>query len=93
MQLIDISNPDKPRLIGGVDTPGNAIDVTIMNSIAYVADDFAGVQVIDVRDPYNPTLIGAARTNSGAMGISAAGDHIYVATHFGLEILHAIPTE
>lgn len=93
LQLIDISNPDKPRLIGGVDTPGNAIDVTIMNSIAYVADDFAGVQVIDVRDPYNPTLIGAARTNSGAMGISAAGDHIYVATHFGLEILHAIPTE
>lgn len=93
LQIVNIKDPSHPTIVGSLDTPGEAREVVVQDGIAYVADDIAGVQVIDVRDERNPILIGSARTHAGAQGIAANKDYVFVATRFGLEILHAIPTE
>ncbi len=48
LQVIDVSDPGSPVILGSVDTPGAAIDVTVSGAVAYVADHVSGLQVIDV---------------------------------------------
>jgi len=61
LQVIDVSNPSSPVLIGSVDTPGFARGVTVTGDTAYVADWSNGLQVIDVSNPSSPVLIGLVR--------------------------------
>jgi len=56
LQIIDISIPSAPKLIGSYDTPGYATDVAVSNGYAYVADYIKGFQIINVSNPAAPTL-------------------------------------
>ena len=38
LQVIDVSNPASPMIIGDVDTPGNAEDVVLSGNQAYLCD-------------------------------------------------------
>ena len=38
LQVIDISTPTAPAIVGSVDIPGDAYDVSIASGYAYVAD-------------------------------------------------------
>ena len=38
LQVIDVSTPASPQIIGSVDTPGIAEGVTVVGTTAYVAD-------------------------------------------------------
>lgn len=56
--LIDVSNPQAPFLLGECTTPGLAAGVTVLGNVAYIADNFAGVQIVDVSYPSNPRIVG-----------------------------------
>ena len=62
LQVIDISTPSSPHLIGSCDTPDYAYGVAISGTCAYVADDDSGLQVIDISTPSSPHLIGSCDT-------------------------------
>jgi len=49
LQIIDISNPALPTLIGSYDTAGSAYSVSIAGSYAYVADSGGGLVIIKVK--------------------------------------------
>ena len=38
LQVIDITNPESPQIVGSVDTPGDACGVAVSGTHAYVAD-------------------------------------------------------
>lgn len=59
LAVYDISTPASPRLVGSVETNGQAIGVTIAGSKAYVADGSAGVTVVDVSTPTAPAVLGS----------------------------------
>ncbi|NOZ06931.1 MAG: hypothetical protein GXP41_11385, partial [Chloroflexi bacterium] len=44
--------------IGGYDTPGLALDVAVLGSLALVADGASGLQLLDISDPTRPQLAG-----------------------------------
>ncbi len=46
LQVIDIRNPDAPRLISRIDTPSEALNVAAQDSLIYVTDLIFGLQVI-----------------------------------------------
>ena len=54
LQVIDITNPQSPQIVGSVDTPGYAHGVAVSGTHAYVADDDSGLQVIDITNPAEP---------------------------------------
>ncbi|MCL0075061.1 PKD domain-containing protein, partial [Thermodesulfovibrionales bacterium] len=61
LQIIDVSNPRSPVIVGSVDTPGSARNVFISGNHAFVADGHSGLQIIDisafvVEDTLPPTL-------------------------------------
>ena len=63
-------------LVSVVDTPGTALDVEIMDGIAYVADSaVGGLRIIDVSDPEEPSPLSA---------LTGLGDVRDLATGFGI---------
>ena len=85
LQIIDVRDPLRPRVIGGRGLNGNSgyfFDVAVEGDRAYVADLLNGLVVIDVGRPESPALAGGADlpgvTASVAIdaGIAVAGgDH------------------
>jgi hypothetical protein len=58
LQVVDISNPAAPAIVGSVGTPGGAYGVAVAGSHVFVAASFAGVQVFPAQCPRaNPVEI------------------------------------
>ncbi|MCL0106055.1 phosphate ABC transporter substrate-binding protein PstS family protein, partial [Thermodesulfovibrionales bacterium] len=82
--------PQLPRIIGSVDTPGRAYDVFISGDHAFVADGRGGLQIIDVSNPRSPAIVGSVGTTcrvSRARNVFISGDHAFVAEGSGLQII------
>src|SRR5262245_13053535 len=79
MMVIDISNPDAPRVVGGVNTPGTALDVVVAGAHAYVADGASGLQVIDISNPASPFILSTLDTPDAAVGVAVTGSYALVA--------------
>lgn len=84
VQVIDVSNPEKPVRVGGLDTS----EVAVSGHYAYVAGAYGGFHVIDVSDPANPRRVGGNSTID-VQGIALTGDKVYVASGDGLTVLNA----
>ena len=55
------------------ETPGDARDVVVWRSRAYVADGPGGIAVIDVSDPAHPTLVARHGVTGEAEGLVVFG--------------------
>ena len=71
IQLVDLSDPRRPRLLGGVEVPGGAHTVTVYpgSSLVYVSPGGYWVEddeelIVDVSDPKDPKVV--ARFDGGA---------------------------
>jgi hypothetical protein len=83
-----VSDPESPRLAGGVVWPGLANGVIVSEGHAYVVDASArpGLQVIDVRRPDRPDLAGRHEGRVSA-DFSISAGHAFVAGGGGLAVL------
>ena len=88
-QLIDVSDPTKPSVVGSFNTPGSALSVIVANEFAYVADGgYGGLRVIDISDPADPTEVGFLDTPGSAYGVDVEGNYVYVADGYsGLRVI------
>ncbi|MBI4651135.1 PKD domain-containing protein [Candidatus Desantisbacteria bacterium] len=87
LQIIDISNPANPVIVGSVDTPRWAQGVYVSGNYAYVADEYSGLQIIDISNLEVPKIVGSVKTNN-AIGIYVNGSYAYVADgSSGLQII------
>ena len=87
LHVVDVSDPTRPRRVGGYDTPGSAWAVAVTGHYAYVADQTGGLQVIDVSDPANPQRVGSYR--SGVVwDVAVSGQYAYAASEAaGLQVI------
>jgi len=60
--IIDIKNPANPQIIASLNTPGDAYDIAVSGTTAYVADRESGLQIIDVSNPAKPQIISSVDT-------------------------------
>lgn len=88
LAIIDVSNPASPTELGryggryddqNPEDRNGAAAVDIAGSLAYVADDSAGLKIIDVSNPVSPTLRSVLDTAGSANDIQVAGDLAYIA--------------
>jgi hypothetical protein len=87
LQIIDVSNPTNPTLVGTY-VPIVARDVHVSGNYAYVTDDGIGFQIINVSNPTNPTLEGTLALSSLADSVYQSGNYAYVAnSESGLKII------
>ena len=88
LQIVDVTDPYSPTLLGGCDTPGITLDVAVSGDYAYLADEAAGLQVIDVKDPSNPVIVGNCDTPGVCRDVAISGDYAYVPDGYsGLQVI------
>ncbi len=86
LQLIDISTPSAPTLVGSYNT--QAISVTVVGNLTYVAAAGSGLLIIDVSAPSVPALLGSYDTPVWAQDVAVEGNLAYVADgDSGLQII------
>lgn len=69
-------------------TSGSASGITVLNSVAYLAEGNAGLRLIDVANPSAPEQIGYYNTPGEALHSALANQYIYVADgHGGVIVL------
>src|SRR5262249_13637152 len=86
LQIVDISNPSQPALIGSwTDGSGyQAYGVAANGSVVYLADSGNGLKVLDVSNPSAPILIGSlgiptrVLTLSGSTLYLQSGGYVFV---------------
>jgi hypothetical protein len=87
VQVVDVTDPLNPIIIGNVNTPGIATDIVLSGSTAYVADSEFGLQVIDVSVPTAPAIIGSVDTPGLAVDLAVVDTLVYIAdSNQGLRI-------
>jgi hypothetical protein len=82
LQIFDISEPDRPALVGSLQTPGFAWDVWVSKGFAYVAGFNEGLVVVDVSSPAHPchvTTVTWTERYQGAEIVRGEGAVAYVA--------------
>jgi hypothetical protein len=67
LRVIDTTNPAHPQIVGSTNIPGGqAKDVVVRNTLAYVASSRAGgVQIVDFSTPASPRSVGALASFNG----------------------------
>ena len=74
--------------LGSIDTQGNARNVVVVGTTAYVSDGEAGLQIFDVSLPSSPVFLGAYSTPGYATEAAVVGNTAYVADKDqGLQII------
>lgn len=88
LQVVDVSDPVNPFIVGSVATPGNANDVKVYGNYAYVADDISGLQIVDVSAPNLPIIIGSIDTPGNAWDVVVKNTVAFIADYnSGLQII------
>jgi len=87
LQVIEVSDPESPQVVGGVIIPQGAGDLVLSGNHAYLAEEY--LCVIDIADPTNPHFLGGSGTLGSANCVAASGDLFLVGGSTGLQVLPA----
>lgn len=88
LDIMDISDPLKPRRMSQFKDGGMAFSIQIVGPHAYITEYKAGLKILDISDSSNPTLIGEYNNGGETNALHVAGGKAYVCDKLqGLEIL------
>ncbi len=87
LQIIDITNPASPEIVGSIDTPDWAYHLAVSDGYVYLTDWDAGLQVIDVADPGNPVIVAALALAGPAGGIVLSGQSRIADWDVGMQVI------
>ena len=82
LQIIDVSAPALPSIVGSVDTAGNVRAVDVSGTLAAVIDGGA-VSIVDVTNPTNPQIVGSIGIPGQAKDLVVRDTLAYVASFTG----------
>ncbi len=78
-QIIDITNPAKPMILGDALLPGDGYGVAVSGSHAFAATDGAGLTALDISDPASPFVIASLPLPGAAYDVAVTGSLAVVA--------------
>lgn len=79
LYILNVTNRYFPAILGHLNLPGNATDVTLDGKYAYVSLAEEGVALVDIQNPLNPQLIDVCFTDGIATRMALQGNTLFVA--------------
>jgi len=76
-QIVDISNPADPCIIGEIMLKGVILDIAVRSNFAYVATS-GGLDIIDISTPTHPHRTGRISRYIFAARLIVSGDYVYI---------------
>ena len=59
IQIIDVSNPLQPKVVGSCGNQSDLFYVTVVGKYAYLVSFRGGLRVVDISDPQKPREVGS----------------------------------
>ncbi|MGA8165348.1 MAG: hypothetical protein WB791_10090 [Waddliaceae bacterium] len=88
LQIVDVSNPAKPSIIGWVNTPVPLREVSVVGTTAFAVDVDGGLQIIDVSNPAKPFIIRSVNTEGFVRDVTVVGNIAFITDqNYGLQII------
>jgi hypothetical protein len=88
LQVIDVSNPASPAVVGSCGAGWYAVDVAVNGSYAYVAATNSGMQVVDISDPAHPVVRGSCNVGGFNQGVEYSGGYVLLADGYdGVKVI------
>ena len=88
LQIVDLKDPKNPKEISFLKTPGQAKDIYIHQSSAYIADGHTGVLQVDISNPIVPMITTTIGTVGYANAVYVDNKNVYVADNkLGIQII------
>ena len=76
--VVDISVPERSRIVFQRELTGSAYNIAYSPSHAYVASLEGGVHILDITEPLLPRPIAHFPTEGDATNVALAGEHVYI---------------
>jgi hypothetical protein len=89
-QILDIASVMNPRPLGTYHTSRSIRDVTVVDSYAFLATAYSGLEVIDVTRPEQPVQIAQLSAGGGAHDLHIVGDRLFLAADEGDVLVYDI---
>ncbi len=86
--IVDIKNPEDPRVVSKMKTPGWTTDIFVQGNYMYVCDYGNALLIVDVSDPENPNVLSSFDEASKCFGIYVSGNYAYLVGEDGLIIVN-----
>ncbi len=86
LQIIKVSNPSQPALLGRCPIQGYARAVQVSGRYAYLAAQEGGLAIVDIADSSHPIPVSCYLGQRGAWDVAVRGVYAYL-TGSGLEVL------
>ena len=89
LQVIDISIPDNPEIVGNVEIPVSASFVAGFSgstNAVYITDGENSMHVVDISNPAQPHLVGSVDTPWAARDVAVNSENVYVIGDSHLQI-------
>jgi len=87
--ILNIKDETNPQLVGYIDLSWNAQSLFVRDTIAYVAEGYAGLSLYNVSDPANPRKAGFFDVSYNEVsGVYVSDDYAYITDYYdGLQII------
>jgi hypothetical protein len=76
--IFDITDPQKPELLGQFETPNWIIDLTLAGQVLYLTLGESGLLALDVSDPARPLLLSRLNLPGFSARLSVSGEMLYI---------------
>ena len=93
LYIVDISNPNTPRIVTFYSVNDSAQGVTVAGNYAYLAAETDGLHILDITDVAKPLLVGiyeAPRSLNRVRRVVVSGNYAYVGTSGNFDYLRII---
>jgi|GEM_PF-3438406 len=87
--VLDLTEPERPQIVGNLALPGRARALTVEAGIAYVACDRAGLALVDVSTPDTPQLMATLPELEMVQGLAVRDGRLYTAI-FASDVVPAL---
>ncbi len=88
LQVVDVSDPEKPETAGRSVIVGGAWEIDMKDDFLFVSNNEGGISVVDATDISKPSVITILNTGGNSYDIAISGDYGYIADGFeGLVII------
>jgi hypothetical protein len=88
LNVVNLSNPAAPAIVGTVVTPGYAWGVTVAGSYAYVADGSDGLSILNLSNPASPVSVGWIGISGTVKDVAIVNGLAYLAAGSSLQIVN-----
>ncbi len=87
LNVVDVSDPTNPHVIGSEYLPGLIEAICIRDERAYIANGDLGFYIVNVENPERPLIMGYTDSMSNAVDVVSDGDYAYVVSDYRLHIV------